>query len=207
MKRNSWSEISIGNSCAHAQTLARARLASTAWGLALSGMLSSGCILLGSDNDTGQNTVTIAGTGSGATEATTTDPTNGPTTVTPTTDAPTTEGSMSDSQNTTNPTTDTSATATTTDSTGTGTGTTTGTGTGTTDATGTGMDTGTDTGSSTDTGTGTTGGGGLGEGEVCQDNPDGCAPGLLCCYPCGIPDCMNKCIKPDPNTQMCPLFP
>ena len=89
--------------------------------------------------------------------------------------------------------------ATTTDSTGTGTGTTTGTGTDTSTGTGTGTDTG--------TGTGTTGGGGLGEGEVCQDNPDGCAPGLLCCYPCGIPDCMNKCIKPDPNTQMCPLFP
>ena len=100
------------------------------------------------------------------------------------------------SNNTEATTTDPSATATTTDSTGPG--------TGTTDSTGTG--TGTDT-TGTDTGTGTTGGGGLGEGEVCQDNPDGCAPGLLCCYPCGIPDCMNKCIKPDPNTQMCPLFP
>ena len=34
-----------------------------------------------------------------------------------------------------------------------------------------------------------------------------CAPGLRCCYPCGIPGCENKCIKPDPGTNMCPLFP
>ena len=205
MKRNSWSEISIGNSCAHAQTLARARLASTAWGLALSGMFSSGCILLGSDNDTGQNTNSSNGPTTAA--GSTTDASDVTTAAGSTTDAPT-EGSASNSESASTTTTDPSATATTTDPTGTGTGTTNGTGTdsGTGTATDSGTDTtGTDTG--TDTGTGTTGGGGLGEGEVCQDNPDGCAPGLLCCYPCGVPDCMNKCIKPDPNTQMCPLFP
>lgn len=67
-----------------------------------------------------------------------------------------------------------------------------------------------DTSGSSDTSTGSNlpdMGGGLGEGEVCQDQPDACAPGLLCCYPCGIPDCENKCIKPDPGTAMCPLFP
>jgi len=37
--------------------------------------------------------------------------------------------------------------------------------------------------------------------------PDGCAKGLLCCYPCGVPDCENQCMKPDPNTNECPLFP
>ncbi|MBK7828572.1 hypothetical protein [Nannocystis sp.] len=198
MKHNSWSEINIGKSCAHAQTLARARLASKAWGLALGGMLSSGCILLGSDNDTGQNTDSNGPTT--AAGSTTADTTPTTTAAGSTSTTPTTEGSISgttsgnsDSQ-TTDPdtTTDASTTGTGTDTTGTG-----------TDATGTG----TDTGTSTDASTGTTGGGGLGEGEVCQDNPDGCAPGLLCCYPCGIPDCMNKCIKPDPNTQMCPLFP
>ncbi|MBK9754570.1 MAG: hypothetical protein IPO88_13895 [Nannocystis sp.] len=77
MKHNSWSEINIGKSCAHAQTLARARLASKAWGLALGGMLSSGCILLGSDNDTGQNTdsngpTTAAGSTTADTTPTTT---------------------------------------------------------------------------------------------------------------------------------------
>jgi hypothetical protein len=53
----------------------------------------------------------------------------------------------------------------------------------------------------------TTKGGGLGEGEICQDMPDACAEGLKCCYPCGIPDCMNTCIKPDLMTGECPLFP
>ncbi len=201
MKRNSWSEISIGNSCAHAHTLVRARFASKAWGLALGGMLSSGCILLGSDNDTGQNTT--VGTGSATTDASDVTTAAGSTTDTPTTAVPTSNNSESLSGTTTD------ASATATDSTGTGTGTTDATGTGTnttgTDTTGTGTTT--DTGTDTGTGTGTTSGGGLGEGEVCQDNPDGCAPGLLCCYPCGVPDCMNKCIKPDPNTQMCPLFP
>jgi len=86
------------------------------------------------------------------------------------------------------------------------TGTSTGTGT-------TGLETGTtasstgDTDTGTSTGSSSTTGGGLGEGEICQDQPDACAPGLLCCYPCGIPDCMNKCIKADPQTMMCPLFP
>ena len=109
---------------------------------------------------------------------------------------------------TTNPTTtgittietigDVSTTATST-STGT---TDTGTSTTTADTTGT-----TTTADTTSTSTSTTGGGGLGEGEICQDQPDACAPGLLCCYPCGVPDCLNKCIKPDPQTMMCPLFP
>jgi hypothetical protein len=89
--------------------------------------------------------------------------------------------------------------------TGTSTGTgTTGLETGTTGSTG---DTDTDTNTGTSTGSSSTTGGGLGEGEICQDQPDACAPGLLCCYPCGIPDCMNKCIKADPQTMMCPLFP
>jgi hypothetical protein len=42
---------------------------------------------------------------------------------------------------------------------------------------------------------------------VCEGMPDACAPGLLCCYPCGIPGCQNQCMQPDPNTNMCPLFP
>jgi hypothetical protein len=87
--------------------------------------------------------------------------------------------------------------------------------TGTTGATGsTGLETGDTSGStgsedtaSSDTSSSGDSGGGIGEGESCQDDPDGCKPGLLCCYPCGIPDCENKCIQPDPQTQMCPLFP
>ncbi len=119
-------------------------------------------------------------------------------------------GSTSTTSETTNPTTDpTTSTTGTTGTTG-DTGTSLASDTTLADTTGTTGTTTGDTGTTTTgdtTGASTTGGGGLGEGEICQDNPDGCAPGLLCCYPCGIPDCMNKCIKPDPNTQMCPLFP
>jgi len=57
-------------------------------------------------------------------------------------------------------------------------------------------------------------GGCAGVGEVCGTSEGDldagalpCRSGLVCCYPCGIPDCENKCIKPDPNTNMCPLFP
>jgi hypothetical protein len=74
----------------------------------------------------------------------------------------------------------------------------------------TGLETGDTSGSSGSTSADTSssgGSGGIGENESCQDDPDGCKPGLLCCYPCGIPDCENKCIQPDPQTQMCPLFP
>ena len=41
------------------------------------------------------------------------------------------------------------------------------------------------------------------EGEACgtssADQDAGalaCAPGLVCCYPCGIPDCVDRCITP-----------
>lgn len=43
------------------------------------------------------------------------------------------------------------------------------------------------------------GGGGLGEGEVCTPDPDPCAPGLLCCYPCGVPGCEFRCSQPAPG--------
>lgn len=47
--------------------------------------------------------------------------------------------------------------------------------------------------------------GGLPEGSDCTST-DECASGLACCYPCGIPDCHDKCIKPEPDGR-CPLFP
>lgn len=41
------------------------------------------------------------------------------------------------------------------------------------------------------------------EGEVCGTSPADldsgtlpCAPGLVCCYPCGIPDCADRCTTP-----------
>jgi hypothetical protein len=53
---------------------------------------------------------------------------------------------------------------------------------------------------------------GLQAGEVCQSDPQGCAPGLACCYPCGIQGCQNTCMEPcDPVEPWCmggcPLFP
>jgi len=49
--------------------------------------------------------------------------------------------------------------------------------------------------------------GGLQEGEVCTNDPSGCAIGLRCCYPCGIPGCENQCMPPDPVSGECPLMP
>jgi len=47
------------------------------------------------------------------------------------------------------------------------------------------------------------GAGDAGEGALCERNED-CQAGLLCYYPCGIPDCMNRCLR---ATGRCPLFP
>jgi hypothetical protein len=47
--------------------------------------------------------------------------------------------------------------------------------------------------------------GGAGAGSLCESDSE-CAPGLKCCYPCGIPDCQNQCMAPMRN-GMCPLFP
>jgi hypothetical protein len=49
-------------------------------------------------------------------------------------------------------------------------------------------------------------GGRGGPGDLCTNMSD-CMRGLLCCYPCGIPDCMNRCMAPDPRTGRCPLIP
>ncbi|MBI5514811.1 MAG: hypothetical protein HY909_13635 [Deltaproteobacteria bacterium] len=49
-------------------------------------------------------------------------------------------------------------------------------------------------------------GGGGGPGAECRSGGD-CALGLLCCYPCGIPGCRNRCSPPDPRTGRCPFFP
>ena len=161
-------------------------------------------LLVGCGDDKGGVTDTTSGPDTSSTgSADTTGPTSEPTTTTATTAATSDSSLASDvtlaETSVTSSTTDTTDGTTTSDATGASSATT--SGTDTTDGTGTtsGTDT-TDASSST-------GGGGLGEDEVCQDDPDGCAPGLLCCYPCGVPDCLNKCIKPDPNTQMCPLFP
>ena len=45
---------------------------------------------------------------------------------------------------------------------------------------------------------------GLKEGSVCTENTQ-CVSGLLCCNPCGIPGCENKCTLPVENS--CPLYP
>ena len=37
---------------------------------------------------------------------------------------------------------------------------------------------------------------------ICHTKAD-CAPGELCCYPCGIPDCNFVCMK----VKRCPLIP
>lgn len=144
--------------------------------------------------DEGQPTTTTTGSTGGDSSG---DPTSTGSTGTPTTTGVTTIETIGDVSTTMLGSSGDTGTSSSTSSTGTGT---TGIETGTTAAS-TG-DTDTDTDSSS-----TTSGGGLGEGEICQDQPNACAPGLLCCYPCGIPDCMNKCIKADPQTMMCPLFP
>jgi hypothetical protein len=48
--------------------------------------------------------------------------------------------------------------------------------------------------------------GGLAAGQTCAGD-SACAAGLLCCYPCGIPGCTNRCGSPDPRTGRCPLLP
>ena len=56
------------------------------------------------------------------------------------------------------------------------------------------------------------------EGEVCGDAPGDldagalpCATGLVCCYPCGIPDCNDVCMTPCTDgpgcVDGCPLVP
>jgi hypothetical protein len=52
-------------------------------------------------------------------------------------------------------------------------------------------------------------------GEACgssaQDLDAGarsCAPGLVCCYPCGMAGCVDQCRVPDPSwTDGCPAYP
>jgi hypothetical protein len=46
---------------------------------------------------------------------------------------------------------------------------------------------------------------GLPRDSLCGDGIGDCAPGLLCCYPCGIPGCMNRCTEP--MNGRCPLVP
>jgi hypothetical protein len=40
--------------------------------------------------------------------------------------------------------------------------------------------------------------------QTCTSNSQ-CPPGTLCCYPCGIPGCMNMCLTPVHGH--CPFFP
>jgi hypothetical protein len=42
-------------------------------------------------------------------------------------------------------------------------------------------------------------------GDACDATSD-CAPGLLCCYPCGVAGCHDQCMAPTTGNQ-CPLFP
>jgi hypothetical protein len=51
--------------------------------------------------------------------------------------------------------------------------------------------------------TGSCDGGCAKAGEVCGSSPVDldagarpCEPGLVCCYPCGIPDCADRCTQP-----------
>jgi hypothetical protein len=54
-----------------------------------------------------------------------------------------------------------------------------------------------------------------GLGAICAGAPDGavavaCAPGLACCYPCGIPGCASRCAEPCDAGYCpggCPLIP
>ncbi len=48
--------------------------------------------------------------------------------------------------------------------------------------------------------------GGLPAGSECTADAM-CGSGLLCCYPCGIPGCRNRCMPPMPGTGRCPLIP
>lgn len=56
-------------------------------------------------------------------------------------------------------------------------------------------------------------GGGGGPGDLCgQSGGADCAPGLVCCYPCGIPDCDWKCQEPCDAEEVwcadgCPMVP
>jgi hypothetical protein len=43
------------------------------------------------------------------------------------------------------------------------------------------------------------------EGIPCQTDEQ-CAEGLKCCYPCGMPDCLNRCTAVEPGGD-CPLIP
>jgi hypothetical protein len=45
----------------------------------------------------------------------------------------------------------------------------------------------------------------LQEGEGCglPDQVEACDPSLLCCYPCGIPGCENRCTQPEDGE--CPI--
>jgi len=46
---------------------------------------------------------------------------------------------------------------------------------------------------------------GLAEGEVCEQFTTSCIDPLLCCYPCGIPDCDHLCT--DTGGGSCPILP
>jgi hypothetical protein len=41
--------------------------------------------------------------------------------------------------------------------------------------------------------------------SACSADAD-CGAGELCCYPCGIPGCRNRCMAPDKSGK-CPMFP
>jgi hypothetical protein len=43
------------------------------------------------------------------------------------------------------------------------------------------------------------------KGGGCSTDAD-CGPGLLCCYPCGVPGCTNQCTAPAADGH-CPLIP
>lgn len=43
------------------------------------------------------------------------------------------------------------------------------------------------------------------EGRACTLDTD-CAPGLACCYPCGVEGCENVCMHVEPGSG-CPAIP
>jgi hypothetical protein len=47
--------------------------------------------------------------------------------------------------------------------------------------------------------------GGGNQGAECSTDSD-CSQGLKCCYPCGIPNCHDQCLRPEPSGR-CPLYP